>query len=316
VLPTDLLALVSYNGRSYKNEAWTRERLGSEASQNTLGLVLDQFLAFARGRSAWISVRRQRLQGLVGARQRGGRSAWEIDYLIDATPDKDAVGGLLECAIAEVGKSGAEKLFLRIESCSEIETVVRSAGFLPYQEEVLYAREQAFLSPGSGQSRNNEQAPAVAMRLVEPADSYALFRLYNAATPEVIRRSEAATFGEWHASQERRWLRHGVQLLAEENGQITAATRAARLPQGILVDFTSNNGPEKAVAVIEAALGALEASNEPIFVIVPASAEGVARRLETSGFRPRQQFVSLVCRTTRPLSLPKLVPAVAKSVGV
>ena len=55
VLPTDLLALVSYNGRSYKNEAWTRERLGADESSNTLGLVLDQFLAFARARSAWIS---------------------------------------------------------------------------------------------------------------------------------------------------------------------------------------------------------------------------------------------------------------------
>ena len=206
MLPTDLLALVSYNGRSYKNEAWTRERLGAQASQNTLGLVLDQFLAFARGRSAWISVRRQRLQGLVGARPRGARSAWEIDYLIDATPGKDAVGGLLECAIAEVGKSGAEKVFLRIESCSEIEAVVRSAGFLPYQEEVLYARE-----PSLGET---DPVSAAAMRRVEPADSYALFRLYSSATPEVIRRSEAATFGEWHASQERRWLRHGVQLLA------------------------------------------------------------------------------------------------------
>lgn len=306
MLPTDLLALVSYNGRSYKNEAWPRERVGSEASQNTLGLVLDQFLAFARGRSAWISVKRQRLQGLVGARRRGGRSAWEIDYLIDATPDKDAVGGLLECAIAEVGKSGAEKLFLRIQSCSEIEAVVRSAGFLPYQEEVLYAR-----GPGPGASK---PISASEMRRVEPADSYALFRLYSSATPEVIRRSEAATFGEWHASQERRWLRHGVQLLTEENGRISAATRAARLPQGVLVDVTLDR-PEQAVGAIEAALGVLEASNEPIFVMLPAASEGVARQLETCGFQPRQEFASMVCRTTRPLSLTKLVPAIAKSVS-
>src|SRR6266487_1286955 len=91
ILPTDLLALVSYNGRSYHNQAWTRERIGAADATPTLGLVLDQFLAFAKGRSAWISVRRQRLQGLVGARQRGGRVAWEIDYLIDATPDHEAI---------------------------------------------------------------------------------------------------------------------------------------------------------------------------------------------------------------------------------
>src|SRR3990172_1692326 len=81
VLPTDLLALVTYQGRSYRNEAWPRERVGAAESQRPLGLVLDKFLAFSRGRSAWISVRRQRLRGLVGARRRGSRQAWEVDYL-------------------------------------------------------------------------------------------------------------------------------------------------------------------------------------------------------------------------------------------
>ena len=107
VLPTDLLALVSYNGRNYPNQAWTRERLGSAEPPNmTLGSAVDQFLAFARGRSTWISVRRRRLRGLVGARTRGDRQAWEIDYLIDATTQVEALPGLLECAVMDVGRSG------------------------------------------------------------------------------------------------------------------------------------------------------------------------------------------------------------------
>src|SRR3972149_126058 len=104
VLPTDLLALVTYQGRSYRNEAWTRERLGADEAQRPL----------ARGRGAWISVRRQRLQGLVGARRRGGRAAWEIDYLVDATPGHETVVGLLECAIAEVGRGGAQTRLLAL----------------------------------------------------------------------------------------------------------------------------------------------------------------------------------------------------------
>lgn len=302
VLPTDLLALVSYNGRSYKNEAWPRERLGSEAPVNTAGLLLDQFLAFARNRSAWISVKRQRLQGLVGARERGGRSAWEIDYLIDATPEQHAIGGLLECALGEVGKSGAEKLFLRIESGSELETAVREAGFLPYREEVLFSKEVFNAMPLPG------------LRRVEPADSYALFRLYCAATPELTRRSEAATFGEWHAAQERRWLRHGVQLLGEESGRVTASTRASRLSQGVLVDLTLDRDAEGSSGLIAAATQALEAMDAPVFVLLPSTATAVASHLVHEGFVARGDFLSMMRRTTRPLSLPKLA-AVATTVS-
>ena len=306
VLPTDLLALVSYNGRGYRNQAWTRERLGADETQNTLGMVLDQCLAFARGRSAWISVRRQRLQGLVGARRRGGRQAWEIDYLIDATRDQEAVGGLLDCAIAEVGRAGAEKLFLRLTSDSDLFEVVREAGFVPYREEVLYTR-----GPGI---RN--QAPAVEVRPVMPSDSYSLFRLYNVCTPEVTRRQEAATFGEWHAAQERRWLKHGAELVQERNGRVAASARAARLGQGVAVDLLLDASElDEAPALIEAALQAVEPeAGARVFVLLPAQAEGLARRLEDEGFGARQQFVSLMRRTTRPQSLPKLLPAIAETV--
>jgi hypothetical protein len=301
VLPTDLLALVSYNGRSYKNEAWTHERLGAEASQNTLGLMLEQFIGFGRGRGAWISVRRQRLQGLVGARRRGGRQAWEIDYLIDATPGMDAVGGLLEAATSEVGASGAERLFLRLEASSDLLDVVRGAGFLPYRQEVLYAK------------RSVDAAHPEGLREVVPADSYGLYQLYNATTPEATRRSEAATFSEWHTAQEKRWLRHGVQLVAETDSRIEAQVSGAKLPQGVLLELNSTSRGLPAAAAIGAVVAALDAEGAPGFVLLPSTAESHARELEAVGFQLRQEFVSLMRRTTRPLKLPKLVPAVAET---
>jgi hypothetical protein len=301
VLPTDLLALVSYNGRSYRNEAWTRERLGAEASSNTLGLVLDQFLAFARGRSAWISVRRQRLQGLVGARRRGGKQAWEIDYLIDATPGMSAVGGLLEAATAEAGASGAERLFLRLEASSDLLEVVRGAGFLPFKQEVLYTRRSLNAAEPSG------------LRTATPADSYGLYQLYTATTPELTRRSEAATFAEWHAAQERRWLRHGLQLVLDSDSRIAAQVSAAKLSHGVLLDISARDDSLDLAAAIGAAVKALDADGTPGFVLLPAGSSGLASQLEAAGFQCRQEFVSFLRRTTRPLKLPKLVPAVAET---
>ena len=304
VLPTDLLALVTYQGRSYRNEAWPRERVGAAESQRPLGLVLDKFLAFSRGRSAWISVRRQRLRGLVGARRRGSRQAWEVDYLIDATPAQDAVVGLLECAIAEVGRAGAEKLFLRLAADSELLPVVLDAGFIAYQEETLYARA----------ARPEAEPALTALRPVQPADSYLLFRLYNATTPESTRRAEAATFGEWHAAQERRWLKNGAQLLREEGGEVRAWARAARLPPGVAVDLLVDEQalPETA-SLVAAAVCAVAGQGAPVFALVPRTATGIASRLEEAGFEARGEFVCFMRRTTRPQSLPKLTPAIARN---
>ena len=86
LLPTDVLALVSYGTRNFDNRAWPRERVGAESSSHPLSLMLDKVRTLGRDRCAWVSIEHQRLQGLVAARPRGGRSAWEIDSLIDAAP--------------------------------------------------------------------------------------------------------------------------------------------------------------------------------------------------------------------------------------
>jgi hypothetical protein len=271
-------------------------------------MVLDQFLAFAKGRNAWVSVHRGRLQGLVGARQRGARQAWEIDYLIDATAGHEAVVSLLECATAETGRSGAEKLFLRLSADSNLLPAVREAGFIPYQEEVLYARGYA-RDLGNG---------GTTLRPVNPSDSYLLYRLYNQETPEATRRLEAATFSEWHASQERRWLRNGVQMLDERNGEILVSIKAARLPQGLVVEVMATPaGLDETDSLLAAAAEAVEAGGAPVFVVVPRTSEALGRRLEQGGFTNREEFICLMRRTTRPIALPKLTPAIVENaVGV
>jgi hypothetical protein len=271
-----------------------------------LGVALDQFLAFARGRSAWISVQRQRLRGLVGARPRGGKQAWEVDYLVDATEAVEALPGLLDCAIADLGRAGAEKVFLRLGADSALIEPVTEAGFIPFRDEVLYARV--------GLPARESDVP---LRPLNPGDSYLAFRLYAAATPGAARRCEAATFSEWHASQERRWLRDGVQLARENNGDIDAVVRAARLAQGVMVELlVTDAARESAPALIRGAVKAVEGGRLPIFVLVP-SLSGLEAPLEAAGFDCQAEYVSLLRRTTRPLALPKLTPAIAKTaIGV
>jgi len=308
VLPTDLLALVSHRGRSYNNEAWTRERISTlETPANPLGTALDQLLGFARGRSVWVSVQRQRLQGLVGARQRGGRQAWEIDYLVDATRGHEAVAGLLDCAIADAGRAGAEKLFLRLASDCELMPVVLETGFQPYQESTLYYR-----------AGNLTPAAVEGLRDLATMDSYFVFRLYNACTPENVRRFEAATFAEWQAAQDRRWLKHGVQMVVEREGGVAGAVSAAPNSNGISIDLlVEPMAADNVVPLVGAACSALDAPFAAVEVLVPSTADGLPERLKDAGFQPQRDFISLMRRTTRPIMVPNLRPAIAKNpVGV
>jgi hypothetical protein len=84
VLPTDLVALVSYDGRVYANEAMTRDRIGTGDSPHPIETAFEQWFSFATGRHTWISVKGPTLRGLVSARKRGSKLAWEIDCLINA----------------------------------------------------------------------------------------------------------------------------------------------------------------------------------------------------------------------------------------
>jgi hypothetical protein len=308
LLPTDLLALVAHgSSSSYEDQAWPRERLGARETQPTLSVLRDQLLALGRQRNAWVSVKRQKLQALVGARRRGGRQAWEIDYLVDCGAEEGVIAGLLTRAVQAAGAEGAEKLFLRLAADSDLFVSAREAGFLPYQEEVLYATDRVLETPHAG------------CRAATPADNYPLFRLYTACTPEPVRRHEAVTYAEWQAGTERRWLRNSVQLVSERNGSIDAHVRASRLAQGVLVDLLlSPESMPDAAGIMAAALQSLEGgANGPVLALVPAANDGLARRLEEVGFRAAGDYVSLVHRTTRPMALPKTAPAVAKNaVGV
>jgi hypothetical protein len=307
MLPTDLLALVSNRGRAYRNEAKPFERLGAgNASPNPIETALEPWFSFATGRRAWISARRGRLQGLVSARRRGGRQAWEIDCLIDTTPGLDTLPGLLACAVGEAGRAGAEKIFIRLDAASEHQSIFRAAGFAPYASEALY------LKPGPVE----EDETPFAIRPMTQQDLYPAFRLYNLVQPDPRRRLEAVTFSEWQACLELRWLKGGVQLVSEDPRQMTALVRAARWPQGLLVDLLVDRSAMVGLGgLIAAAAKATGASRGPCLALVPEQCS-LSALLEERGFERQAVYTSLVCRTAQIARLEKLLPKMPRTAVV
>ena len=86
-LPTDLVALVTFDGRVYPNEAKPLEQLGLDERTRPLETALEQWFSFATGKHTWVSVRGATIRGLITARRRAKPSVWEVDALIDIDED-------------------------------------------------------------------------------------------------------------------------------------------------------------------------------------------------------------------------------------
>ncbi len=306
VLPTDLVALVSFDGRVYPNEAKTWDRLGREGGRgpHPLETAIEQWFSFATGKHSWISVRGATIRGLVSARRRARPSAWEVDCLIDADEDKSVCLSLLERMTQGLAKAGAERIFLRLSAVSPLCGVVRQAGFFPYCRERLYRLEK----PGG------TEAPELPLRPRTKVDLFGLYQLYNAVTPASARSIEGLTLREWQAALEP-WSGRPTDLVLEDDGIIVAWLRV--LAEGHKGRFALMVHPGRrrdAGALIRAALARLGA-RRPIFCLVPVDADVLAPALRRHGFAVAADYVTLARRVLRPIE--ELAPEqVGKAVPV
>ena len=310
VRPTDLVALVAFDGRVYPNEAMTRDRAGSEASPHPLETALEQWLSFATGRHTWISVKGATLRGLVSARRRGSKAAWEIDCLIDAAEDDQGVLlSLLDRLAADAGRAGAEKVFLRMPTGGDTAKTVGRAGFVACQIERLLVRE------GNVEPHAPSAPEGASLRRWGRADAYPTFRLYNRWAPESVRRVEAATFREWNAARERvSPPRQTRQWVVERSSQIAGWLRTG--VDGDLGRFdlmADADAPELIEFLIDVACVRL-ASQERLLTLAPESAVGLRERLAQRGFEEHASFVVLARRVARPVRMPQLATAQAQTV--
>jgi hypothetical protein len=296
VRPTDLVALVAYDGRVYPNEAVTRDNVGTEPEAHPLEAALEQWFSFATGRHTWISIRGATLRGLISARRRGSNAAWEIDCLIDAADDDPGVlMSLLDRVAEDAGRAGAEKIFLRVAIDSPVVEHTRPTGFVPYLSEQLLAagrdRERATPRAGDGEYTFRRWAKTDA----EPA-----FRLYNRWAPEPVRRIEAVTFREWLAARERCSPgRATYQQVVEHDGRLAGVLRAAAAGETGRFDLMADpDHPQLYDALVDTAMVRLH-EQSTLLALVPEFAEGWRERLINRGFAAQGEFAVLARRTVR-----------------
>jgi len=300
VLPTDLVALVSYDGRVYANEAMTLDRIGTQDSPHPLETAFEQWFSFATGRHTWISVKGATLRGLASARKRGSKLAWEIDCLIDAEPGDDSVLlSLLDQVTEAAGRSGALRIFIRVPAGSPLEADLIRCGFGAYTHETVF---WAFTSSLDA-SRRSE-----GLRRRTKADAYRVFQLYNDLVPESVRRFEAMTFTEWNAAQER--LGRMSQWVMEEDGRLAGWLRVAGDGDLGRFDLLGTN------AALDDLIGAVlqkVANRERAYMLVRDYQEPVRQRLREIGFEEGESYAVLSRRTVRPVQEARKAPAVART---
>ncbi len=286
-LPTDLVALMTHDGRVYPNEAKTWDRMGAgNGGPHPLGTALEQWLSFATGKHTWVSVRGATIRGLISARRRAKRTAWEVDCLINADDDPSVAHSLLERMAAGTAKEGAERIFLRLAAESPMVEIARSVGFFAYAHETLYRADEPAPTPD----------PGLPLRSASKADAFGIYQLYNAVTPASVRAIEGATFREWQAAREP-WGGNPSDLVLEEEGIITACLR---LLPGNESRFSLLIHPQRRdpKAFLETALARLKGSR-PVLCLAPSRGDSLSRLLHRLAFSPVEDYVVMAKRTAR-----------------
>jgi hypothetical protein len=295
------VALVSYDGRVYANEAMTLDRIGTRDSPHPLETAFEQWFSFATGRHTWISVKGPTLRGLVSARKRGSKLAWEIDCLIDAEPDDDSVLlSLLDQVTEAAGRSGALRIFIRVPAGTRLEADIARCGFGAYARETVY---WAFTN-----AVETDRPVVEGLERITKADAYRVFQLYNDLVPESVRRFEAMTFTEWTAAQER--LGRMSQWVMGDGGRLAGWLRVAG--DGDIGRFDLL-GRDAALDDLMAAALQKVANRERAYMLVPDYQENVGRRLAAIGFEEGESYAVLSRRTVRPVKAPRKVPAIART---
>ncbi len=302
-LPTDLVALFSFDGRVYPNEAKPFDRLGMDERARPLEEALEQWFSFATGKQTYVNVRGVTIRGLINARPRGKRTAWEVEALIDADDDKGVVSSLFSRMLYGVGRGGAERVFVRLDATSGIVRAARDAGFFPYQTQTLY-RLSGPSAEGRGRARD------VGLRTKSRQDLHGIFQLYMHAVPANVRAIEGATFKEWQAALEP-WGGRTKDLVLDEDGAIAAWARVQSGQTGRL-SILSTSRSAGLDEVIAAAVAKL-AKSEVLLTLVPEQELGMAAAFERQGFQPAGSYLMMAKRLTR--TAQELVPETSGAVA-
>ena len=288
--PTDLVALVTFEGEVRENLAVTRERLAEPAAASKpLSAAIEQWLHL--GRRMWVSMAGRQIRGIATARELGTRRAWEIDTLIDADEargDGAVLADLLRQVALAAEQAEATHLLLRTTLDGPAVEVALRCGFASVVTERLWAGR---LAPAVD--------PAGLVRPSTEADEFATFQVYSRALPVTARQSLAMTLDEWTAVRDGHWQERGDgALLAERGGRVEAIARYARAT-GQFTLLAEPQAPSTDALVAALAYRLPDAEQHVALVAACGATEEAA--LRRAGLVPRQEFVLLCRRIARPV---------------
>jgi hypothetical protein len=270
----------------YPNEAKPLDRLGLEDHTRPLENALEQWFSFATNKHTWVSVSGATIRGIISARPRTKRSAWEVEVMINASDDESVSLSLFSRMVSGVMKQGAERVFLRLAEDSEVKDAAHSAGFFRYTTETLYRR---------GADRWQSVNPDVPVRSKAKHDLLGMFELYNRVAPANVRSIEGLTFREWQAAQEK-WGGRTTDLILEEDGVITGWVRSMAGHIG-RVSVMNESGPCDDLL----AVGLDLLPERDVFCLVPDHNPGLASALQRQGFEAVCTYSSYAKRLTKPV---------------
>lgn len=237
-------------------------------------------------------------RGIVVARALAGGRSWEVvSVRLERKQDDDAVIALLAAVSIEAGRRGGLQLVVRVPEDSPHREGIRRAGLATYLREELYAPP----------ARTGVGAVPPIFRPAARADRMALFRLYQRAVPERVRRAEAPVFADWRAALDAYDCEEQYIAMCEERA--VAWVGIGEREAHALVD--PGMGPPLRDAVIDTVLARL--GRHGVFVVPEYSPE-FAEAAMLRGFVPVGSREVAMRRLARVEPVKEAVPVPATAV--
>lgn len=310
--PTHLVGLRAFDARpscvQVTAPSWPRHT--DPAARLPLWSLVSQSVAPPAGRRrAWVYLDDHGVSGVLVGRVRSDGLVWDVRHLWADAGRDDVVAALLQRVCDDAVQRGARRVFLELPRDTRHLAVARRAGFEPYTEAALLAREPAGEWPADGwlprpRARGDEQA---------------LFQLYLAAVPAPARAAEAMTLDEWTALHKgaRRWsprqLSGRRQFVWEASEGAAAWLEVAESGRSQHLEWLVHPAYEPRCDALVAGGLSCAQPRLPLYATCRAYQPGVRSALERAGFAPVAECVVLVCQLAVRVPDRALVAAVARS---
>lgn len=263
--------------------------LSGQAGRPSLATAARSCAAGRARAGAWVA-REGGAEAVAAAGRLSGQGSWQVTQLLANGDAESAAERVLERVSAEAGRSGAQRVFLRMPVECELLGAARRAGYFPVYHETLLVGGRPSV-PTAGSERRD-----VAPREASRRDEYDLFRLYSAAAPSEVRRLAGVTFDQWRDSRERGPGRSVEYVLESQRGLAGRLSVGRKGADGWL---RASSAPDAGDASATLAAFGLErlAGARRIRALVAEFQPELQRALRETGFTPGPEYVVCI-RTT------------------